>query len=174
MQEVGGSIPPGSTTLRLRLRVAQPPGRRRSVPGRRRALSTSIKTRSAARGAAALSKAKRARRSPTGEHGLHQRALSSPVAAKSCIIRQSTLGWSSNVVRLRHPEHHVSRSEYTGATEDLKTRMPDHNAGKSVHTAKYIPWKLIWYCAFPDKLKDPRVRKILAHSQKNACSSPTD
>src|SRR3954453_17369503 len=25
MQEVGGSIPPGSTTLRLRLRVAQPP-----------------------------------------------------------------------------------------------------------------------------------------------------
>src|SRR6202022_2532085 len=34
MQEVGGSIPPGSTTLRLRLRVAQPrSSRRRSVPG---------------------------------------------------------------------------------------------------------------------------------------------
>src|SRR5258708_612248 len=31
--EVGGSIPPGSTTLRLRLRVAQPRSRRRSVPG---------------------------------------------------------------------------------------------------------------------------------------------
>jgi hypothetical protein len=33
MQEVGGSIPPGSTTLRLRLRVAQPRSRKRSVPG---------------------------------------------------------------------------------------------------------------------------------------------
>src|SRR3954447_22926245 len=33
MQEVGGSIPPGSTTLRLRLCVAQPRCRKRSVPG---------------------------------------------------------------------------------------------------------------------------------------------
>ena len=40
--EVGGSIPPGSTTLRLRLRVAQP----------------------------RKPKAKRARRSPQGEAGL--------------------------------------------------------------------------------------------------------
>src|SRR5258708_2703448 len=42
--EVGGSIPPGSTTLRLRLRVAQP----------------------------RKPKAKRARRSPTGEAGPRQ------------------------------------------------------------------------------------------------------
>ena len=39
--------------------------------------------------------------------------------------------------------------EYVGATEDLKRRLPEHNAGKSSHTAKYKPWKLIWYCAFP-------------------------
>ena len=55
--------------------------------------------------------------------------------------------------------------EYTGATEDLKARIPDHNAGKSAHTAKYKPWKLIWYCAFPDKLKALEFEKYLkSHS----------
>ena len=32
--------------------------------------------------------------------------------------------------------------EYIGATEDLKRRLPEHNAGKSAHTAKFKPWKL--------------------------------
>jgi predicted GIY-YIG superfamily endonuclease len=41
--------------------------------------------------------------------------------------------------------------EYTGLTADLKTRLADHNAGRSSHTAKFAPWTLIWYCAFPDK-----------------------
>jgi predicted GIY-YIG superfamily endonuclease len=41
--------------------------------------------------------------------------------------------------------------EYTGASEDLKQRIADHNAGKSIHTAKYVSWELVWYCAFPDK-----------------------
>jgi putative endonuclease len=41
--------------------------------------------------------------------------------------------------------------EYTGATADLKQRFADHNDGKSPHTAKFKPWKLVWYCAFPDK-----------------------
>jgi predicted GIY-YIG superfamily endonuclease len=43
--------------------------------------------------------------------------------------------------------------EYVGATENLKRRIPQHNAGKSSHTAKYKPWKPIWFCAFPDKHK---------------------
>lgn len=43
--------------------------------------------------------------------------------------------------------------EYTGATADLKRRVAAHNAGKSLHTAKYRPWVLVWYCAFPDKLQ---------------------
>ncbi|WP_064707530.1 GIY-YIG nuclease family protein [Rhizobium bangladeshense] len=41
--------------------------------------------------------------------------------------------------------------EYTGSTADLKQRLSAHNAGKSAHTAKFAPWKLLWYCAFPDK-----------------------
>ena len=42
--------------------------------------------------------------------------------------------------------------EYTGATADLRQRIADHNARKSTHTAKYAPWKLVWYCAFPEKM----------------------
>ena len=43
--------------------------------------------------------------------------------------------------------------EYTGMTADLKQRLKDHNAAKSVHTSKYVPWSLEWYCGFPDKLQ---------------------
>ena len=43
--------------------------------------------------------------------------------------------------------------EYIGATSDLKRRLPEHNAGKSTHAAKFKPWELVWYCAFPDKYK---------------------
>ncbi len=42
---------------------------------------------------------------------------------------------------------------YRGYTEDLKTRLKDHNAGKSKHTAKYAPWELVSYHAFADKRK---------------------
>ena len=41
--------------------------------------------------------------------------------------------------------------EYTGATADLKRRIAEHNAGRSTHTSKFMPWELVWYCAFPDK-----------------------
>jgi len=41
--------------------------------------------------------------------------------------------------------------EYTGLTADLRQRLLDHNAGKSAHTSKFLPWELVWYCAFPDK-----------------------
>jgi putative endonuclease len=43
------------------------------------------------------------------------------------------------------------KQEYIGATADLKRRLPEHNAGKSTHTAKFKPLELVWYCAFPNK-----------------------
>jgi len=55
--------------------------------------------------------------------------------------------------------------EYTGATGDLKQRMKDHDVGKSSHTAKFAPWKLLWYCAFTDKCKALEFEKYLkSHS----------
>jgi predicted GIY-YIG superfamily endonuclease len=32
---------------------------------------------------------------------------------------------------------------YVGVTSDLKTRVAEHNAGKSAHTSKYTPWRLV-------------------------------
>jgi len=42
---------------------------------------------------------------------------------------------------------------YVGITTDLKQRLRDHNAGKSTHTAKYRPWRLITCVAFSDRSK---------------------
>jgi len=42
---------------------------------------------------------------------------------------------------------------YIGLTTDLKKRLADHNAGKSRHTSKYMPWRLIPYVAFSDYAK---------------------
>ena len=32
---------------------------------------------------------------------------------------------------------------YVGLTTDLKQRLAEHNAGKSAHTAKFLPWRLV-------------------------------
>ncbi len=45
-----------------------------------------------------------------------------------------------------HPDQ-----RYIGYSEDLRARLKAHNAGQSVHTAKYRPWHLITYLAFSEK-----------------------
>jgi predicted GIY-YIG superfamily endonuclease len=40
---------------------------------------------------------------------------------------------------------------YVGVTNDLKARMADHNAGKSGHTSKFMPWRLVTYVAFAER-----------------------
>jgi len=42
---------------------------------------------------------------------------------------------------------------YIGLTDDLRTRFREHNAGKSPHTAKFKPWRLVTYIAFSDQTK---------------------
>lgn len=42
---------------------------------------------------------------------------------------------------------------YRGFTKNLKTRLVDHNAGHSKHTAKYMPWELVCYHAFAEEYK---------------------
>ncbi|NBX65449.1 MAG: GIY-YIG nuclease family protein [Proteobacteria bacterium] len=61
----------------------------------------------------------------------------------------------------------VANQEYVGASKDLKRRIQEHNEGKSTHTSKYGPWKLIWYCAFEDKHKALDFERYLrSHSGK--------
>lgn len=40
---------------------------------------------------------------------------------------------------------------YVGSTEDLRTRLAQHNSGKSIYTSKFKPWTLEAYVAFRDK-----------------------
>jgi predicted GIY-YIG superfamily endonuclease len=42
---------------------------------------------------------------------------------------------------------------YIGVTSDLKRRLVEHNAGKSPHTSKFVPWKLVTYIAFSNERK---------------------
>ena len=64
--------------------------------------------------------------------------------------------WYVYILRgLSHPDQ-----EYIGATSDLKRRVTDHNNGSSYHTAKFLPWELLWYCAFRDKEDALRLKNI--------------
>ena len=42
---------------------------------------------------------------------------------------------------------------YVGLTDDLKARFAAHNAGRSPHTSKFKPWRLVTYIAFSDAQK---------------------
>lgn len=46
---------------------------------------------------------------------------------------------------LAHPDE-----RYVGLTHDLRGRLAEHNAGKSRHTSKYTPWRVVTYVAFSD------------------------
>ena len=39
---------------------------------------------------------------------------------------------------------------YTGKTSNPHRRLAEHNAGKSFHTSKHRPWKLVTYLWFED------------------------
>ena len=50
---------------------------------------------------------------------------------------------------------------YIGSTFDLDQRLQMHNRGQCIHTAKYLPWKIISYIAVEDKVKALSVEQYL-------------
>jgi putative endonuclease len=50
---------------------------------------------------------------------------------------------------------------YTGLTSDPQARLADHKAGKSSHTSKHRPWKLIHHCWFEDPAKAAEYEQYL-------------
>ncbi len=48
--------------------------------------------------------------------------------------------------------HHPDK-RYIGLTSNVEERLKAHNAGKSAHTAKYVPWKLVAVIYFEDNAK---------------------
>src|SRR5215831_9296048 len=72
---------------------------------------------------------------------------------------------ANDVVRLHHPQRELSRTRIHLCDRGSETATARHSAGRSAHTAKFKPWKLVWYCAFPDKYKALEFEKYLkSHS----------
>ena len=57
---------------------------------------------------------------------------------------------------------------YVGETGDLKTRLDQHNAGQSSHTARFKPWRLITYVAFTDVEKARTFERYLKSGSGHA------
>ncbi|HLH94164.1 MAG TPA: GIY-YIG nuclease family protein [Xanthobacteraceae bacterium] len=62
----------------------------------------------------------------------------------------------------------VPRLRYVGVTSDLKQRLAEHNAGKSAHTSKFLPWKLVTYVAFSDDQKAQTFERYLKSGSGHA------
>jgi putative endonuclease len=57
---------------------------------------------------------------------------------------------------------------YVGVTTDLRQRLTEHNAGKSSHTSKYLPWRLVTYVAFTDERKAEDFERYLKSGSGHA------
>jgi predicted GIY-YIG superfamily endonuclease len=57
---------------------------------------------------------------------------------------------------------------YVGVTSSLRQRLADHNAGKSSHTSKYAPWKLVTYLAFSDEQRADAFERYLKSGSGHA------
>ncbi len=57
---------------------------------------------------------------------------------------------------------------YVGLADDLKARFSAHNAGRSPHTSKYKPWRLVSYIAFSDERKAIQFERYLKSASGRA------
>ena len=59
-------------------------------------------------------------------------------------------------------------TRYVGITSDLKSRFKEHNSGKSPHTAKFKPWKIVVAIRFADNRKAETFEKYLKSGSGHA------
>jgi len=57
---------------------------------------------------------------------------------------------------------------YIGLTTNLKRRLAEHNEGKSSHTAKYKPWKVVVAVWFEDRAKAIKFERYLKSGSGHA------
>jgi predicted GIY-YIG superfamily endonuclease len=50
---------------------------------------------------------------------------------------------------------------YVGLTRDLRKRLAEHNSGRSPHTSKFVPWRLVAYVAFAGRTQAERFEDYL-------------
>jgi putative endonuclease len=57
---------------------------------------------------------------------------------------------------LRYPNQ-----RYVGLTGDVDSRLSEHNAGRSSHTAKYLPWELVVSICFHNERRAMEFERYL-------------
>jgi predicted GIY-YIG superfamily endonuclease len=57
---------------------------------------------------------------------------------------------------------------YVGMTSDINRRLSEHNDGKSSHTSKYLPWRLVTFVAFSDRQKAEAFERYLKSGSGHA------
>lgn len=57
---------------------------------------------------------------------------------------------------------------YVGITHDFARRLAEHNAGKSPHTAKYIPWEAVLVLRFHQDTRAERFEHYLKSGSGHA------
>ncbi len=57
---------------------------------------------------------------------------------------------------------------YVGSTSDLRKRIVEHNDGRSPHTSKYAPWRLVTYVAFSNEQKAETFERYLKSGSGHA------
>ncbi len=57
---------------------------------------------------------------------------------------------------------------YVGLSNNLKSRLAEHNSGKSAHTSKYMPWRLVSYVAFSDRRKAEQFERYVKSGSGHA------
>jgi putative endonuclease len=60
---------------------------------------------------------------------------------------------------------------YVGSTKDLRRRLSEHNAGKSIHTNKFKPWDLMAYIALPEHQLAEEMERYLKTGSGRAFAS---
>ncbi|MHC4617878.1 MAG: GIY-YIG nuclease family protein, partial [Planctomycetota bacterium] len=59
-------------------------------------------------------------------------------------------------------------NRYVGVTRDLNNRLKEHNAGKSPHTAKCKPWKIVVAIRFLDERRAEAFEEYLKSGSGHA------
>ncbi|AZO42472.1 GIY-YIG nuclease family protein [Mesorhizobium sp. M7D.F.Ca.US.005.01.1.1] len=62
----------------------------------------------------------------------------------------------------------VEGERYIGVTSDLRRRIAEHNAGKSSHTSKFLPWRIVTYIAFSNRAKATSFERYLKSDSGHA------
>lgn len=59
---------------------------------------------------------------------------------------------------------------YGYTTQEVDDRLADHNAGKSSHTKKFRPWRLVWHASFSSEVKAKDFERYLKTPSGHAFS----